>query len=87
MSESWPKLESGEVVGGSLDWDVESLVEQIWTDLGGQVSRLAIRHQVADVVPAFQDARITTYVPIFVRRRTVEQLRAGLSGIAPQSAQ
>ena len=87
MSESRPKLEIGEVVGGNLDWDIESLVEQIWTDLGGQVNRLAIRHQVADVVPAFQDARITTYVPIFVRRRTVEQLRAGLSGITPQSAQ
>ena len=84
MSASRPELESGEVAGGNLDWDVESLVEQIWTDLGGQVSRLAIRQQVADVVPAFQDARITTYVPIFVRRRTVEQLRAGLSGIAPK---
>jgi hypothetical protein len=87
MSESWPKLESREVVGGDLDWDLESLVEQIWTDLGGQFSRLAIRHQVADVVPTYQDARITTYIPIFVRCRTVEQLRTGLSGIAPQSAQ
>ena len=87
MSESWPKLESREVTGGTLDLDVESLVEQIWTDLGGQVSRLAIRHQVADVIPAFQDARITAYVPIFVRRRTVEQLRAGLPGITPKSTQ
>lgn len=87
MSESWPKLESREVAGDTLDLDVESLVEQIWTDLGGQVSRLAIRHQVADVVPAFQDARITTYVPIFVRRRTVEQLRAGLPENTPKSTQ
>ena len=87
MSENWLKLESREVAHGDLDWDVESLVEQIWADLGGQVSRLAIRHKVADVVPAFQDARITTYVPIFVRRRTVEQLRAGLSGITPKSMQ
>ena len=87
MSESRPKLESMEVASGTLDLDVESLVEHVWTDLGGQVSRLAIRQKIADVVPVFQDARITTYVPIFVRRRTVEQLRAGLSAITPQSAQ
>ncbi len=84
MSENAPKLGSREEAGSDLDWDVDCLVEQIWTDLGGQVSRLVIRHQVADVVPAFQDARITTYVPIFVRRRTVEQLRAGLSEITPK---
>ena len=87
MSGSWPQHESSAVAGGNPDWDVESLVDQIWTDLGGAVSRLAIRRKVAEVSPAFQDARITAYVPIFVRRRTVEQLRAGLPGITPKSTQ
>jgi hypothetical protein len=80
MSESWPELESKAVTGGYPDWDVESVVEQIWSDLGGAVERPAIHREVAKVIPVFKDARITTYVPLFVRKRTVERLQDASSG-------
>jgi hypothetical protein len=77
MSESKPYTENKPYTGTHPDWDVQLVVEQIWSDLGGAVSRTAIRQEVAQVIPAFADARITTYVPIFVRRRTLAQLRTG----------
>lgn len=73
MSESKP------YAGTHPEWDLQLVVEQIWSDLGGAVSRTAIRQEVAEVIPIFADVRITTYVPIFVRRRTVARLRTGSS--------
>jgi hypothetical protein len=53
--------------------DMEATIEQIWKDLGGTASRSDIRSVVIEVAPRYADARIFTYVPIFmgkeVRRR------------------
>jgi hypothetical protein len=53
--------------------DMEATIEQIWKDLGGTASRSDIRRVVIEVAPRYADARIFTYVPIFmgkeVRRR------------------
>ena len=53
--------------------DMEAIIEQIWKDLGGTASRSDIRSVVIEVAPWYADARIFTYVPIFmgkeVRRR------------------
>ena len=56
----------------------DALVEQIWGDLNGQVSRPMIRQVATDVAAMFQDAKVRTFVPIFIRRTTCEQLRAWL---------
>ena len=53
--------------------DMEATIEQIWKDLAGTASRSDIRSVVIEVAPRYADARIFTYVPIFmgkeVRRR------------------
>jgi hypothetical protein len=76
MSESKPTTESKPYTGTHPDWDLQLVVEQVWSDLGGTVSRAAICQELTEVIPTFDDARITTYVPIFVRRLTVARLRA-----------
>jgi len=86
MSESEPYTESKPFAGTNPDWDVQLGVEQIWSDLGGTLSRTAIRQEVAEVIPVFDDARITTYVPIFVRRRTLARLRTGSPEFAEKLA-
>lgn len=50
-------------------------IESIWKDLGGKVPPEEIQQAVADVSSEFQDARITQFVPIFVRRRAIDQLK------------
>jgi hypothetical protein len=56
----------------------DSLIEQIWRDLNGQISRVKIRQVATDAAARFQDAKVRTFVPIFIRRDSCEQLRAWL---------
>lgn len=55
----------------------DALIDQIWQDLCGQVSRVRIRQVAIEVAARFQDAKVKTFVPIFIRRNTCEQLKAG----------
>ena len=52
----------------------EVLVEQIWRDAQGKVSRMQIQQLVMEAASEFAHAKITTYVPIFVRRQVREKL-------------
>ena len=58
---------------GNSSIDLEAIIEQIWKDLGRTASRSDVRRVVIEVAPRYADARIFTYVPIFmgkeVRRR------------------
>jgi len=60
--------------GDVIDYLDDSLIEQIWQDLGGQVSRERIRQIAAEAAAEFRTATVTAFVPIFVRRRTREKL-------------
>jgi hypothetical protein len=54
--------------------DMEATIEQIWKDLGGTASRSDIRSVVIEVAPRYADARIFTYVPIFMRKEVRRRL-------------
>ena len=58
---------------GNSSIDLEVIIEQIWKDLRGRASRSDIRGVVIEVALRYADARVFTYVPIFmgkeVRRR------------------
>jgi len=51
------------------------LIEQIWLDLSGQVPRKQIRQAALEIASEFQNATVTTFVPIFIRRLTRERLQ------------
>lgn len=52
----------------------DELVQQIWQECGKQVSRTQIRKLAVAVAAEFQDATVTAFVPIFIRRRIREEL-------------
>jgi hypothetical protein len=56
------------------DWDIETLTEQIWSDLEGECARSMIREILGEVVPKYDHARVQTFVPIFIRRDAVTRL-------------
>ena len=60
--------------GGNSSIDLEAIIEQILKDLGGTASRSDIRSVVIDVAPRYADARIFTYVPIFMRKEVRRRL-------------
>ena len=55
-------------VDGKSQIDTEAVIEQIWNDLNGTTSRADIRKVITELAPLYEDVRITTYVPIFLRR-------------------
>ena len=59
----------------TLDWDKEGTVEQIWKDMDGMFARVTIEQVASEVALRFEAARIKTFIPIFVRRETVERLK------------
>ena len=60
--------------GGNASMDLEAIIEQIWKDLEGTASRSDIRSVVIEVAPRYADARIFTYVPIFIGKEARRQL-------------
>ena len=56
------------LVNGKSQIDTEAVVEQIWNDLNGTISRSDIREVISEISLIYNDVRITTYVPIFLRR-------------------
>ena len=81
MDESRPETGTGTVASSYPDWDVDSLLERVWDDLGGTVSRSTIHQVLTEVIPNYESARVQTFVPIFVHRETVKRLRAGLAEV------
>ena len=62
-----------------IDLDVATMVDQIWNDLQGVVSRSTIRQVLLAILPEYEQARIRTFLPILMRRKAVEMLRVELS--------
>jgi len=60
--------------GGNSSINLEVIIEQIWKDLGDTASRSDIRSVVIEVAPRYADARIFTYVPIFMSKEVHRRL-------------
>ena len=63
-----------------MDHVDDALVETLWKDLNGQVSRQQIAGAVTQVAARFEKATVTAFVPIFVRRQALEYLRRDCLG-------
>ena len=67
-----------------MDYVDDALVETLWKDLDGQVSRQQIAGAVTRVAARFEKATVTAFVPIFIRRQALEYLkRDNISGSDP----
>ena len=55
---------------------LEELTEQVWQDLDQKLARRRIHQGVVEVADLFQGARVTTFLPIILRRLTLEKLQA-----------
>ena len=46
----------------------DGFIEEIWKDLGGRISQEAIREVVNEIAAEFQDATVTSFIPILLQR-------------------
>jgi hypothetical protein len=74
MDTSWRFADSVHA-GGNVATQLDDLMEQIWRDLGGQVSHARIRQVATEMVAMFRDATVTAYIPLLLRRRIRERLQ------------
>ncbi len=82
MSDSNLKPGKNAIGKNQVDRNVDTITEQILTELNGVASRSTIQEVLSEVLPRYENARIQTFVPIFVRRDVVERLRAVQSPIS-----
>jgi hypothetical protein len=68
MKDVEPQPTTDALVESKSKVDMEAVIEQIWNDLNGTTSRSEIRKVITELAPLYEDVRITTYVPIFLRR-------------------
>lgn len=52
------------------------LSEKIWHDLSEQVPRDQIDHLVVEAAAQFEDATVTTFIPLLIQRQVRERLHA-----------
>jgi hypothetical protein len=58
-----------------MDYVDDPLVEKLWHELDGQVSRQRIAGAVTEIATRFERATVTAFVPIFIRRQALEYLK------------
>ena len=56
------------------DYVDDALVESLWQDLEGQVSRQRIVRAATEIAARFDSATVMAFVPVFIRRQVLERL-------------
>jgi hypothetical protein len=69
-----------------MDYVDDPLVEKLWHELDGQVSRQRIAGAVTEIATRFERATVTAFVPIFIHRQALEQLRGLLASPSHRTA-
>lgn len=62
----------------------DAIIEKVWQDLGGQLSREQVRRTVTAITLEYRDAAVQAFVPIFIHRQAVEALKKQLNGNGTQ---
>jgi hypothetical protein len=72
------ELESGKngLANFERDWDVETIIKQILSDMNGAVRRSTIQEVLKDIIPKYEGARVQIYVPIFIHRDVIKRLKS-----------
>jgi len=52
----------------------EDLIDAIYNDLDGRVNQEQIWQTAIEVAERYHDASVATYIPIFIRRQTIDIL-------------
>ena len=85
MKDVEPQPTTDALVENKSKVDIEALIEQIWNDLNGTTSYSEIRRVITELAPLYEGVRITTYVPIFLRRDVLRRFSQNQRAIVAES--
>lgn len=60
----------------SSDTIDDGLIDDLWRDLNGAIAIEKIRQVAKQIAEEYEDAPVTTFLPIFIHRRTRELLKS-----------
>lgn len=72
------KMEAEDTYDGS-NYVNDALIDAIWQDLEGRVTRDKVYQVAYDVAADFHDATVIQFIPILIRRRASMKLRKVLA--------
>lgn len=64
----------GTGAGDASNYVDDVLVDRIWCDLGKRIPHEYIRQVALEIAAEFREAKVTAFVPIFIRRQTLQRL-------------
>lgn len=76
MNESELTPNHDDMVNDHYDWDIDDIIEQILTEFNGTVTRSTVLEVLKEIVPIYENARVRTFVPIFIRQDAINRLRS-----------
>ncbi len=54
--------------------EINAIVELVWRDLGGKISKDLVRQSVSSVYEEYDEAKVRSFLPILIQRRAKELL-------------
>jgi hypothetical protein len=67
---------NNKVIKSQDNWKVDTIANQIFRELSGTTTLSTIKEVLNEVIPKYENARIQMFVPIFIRRDTINQLKS-----------
>lgn len=61
--------------GGRSDWNINAMIEELFNEMNGSVSRSIVEQTLVTLFANYEDAPIKRFVPILVRRQAKDLLR------------
>ena len=83
MDETRLELDVAATNDARADWTVDTIADRIFRGCNGSVTRETLLQIVKQVAPRYEDARIQTFVPIFIQRDVMNELFTMQETVAP----
>ena len=79
------QVASGNSTTSKREEDLNIIVESVWLDLHGSISRNIVRQTVSSLYKEYDEAKVRNFIPIIIQRRAKALLLKGSSsGISNQ---
>ena len=74
------EVTSASIIASKHQEELDTVVELVWLDLQGTISRDIVRQTVSTLFEEYDEAKVKNFIPIIIQRRAKALLLQGSSG-------
>ena len=71
------EVTSANIIASNYQEDLDIVVELVWLDLPGTISRDTVRQTVSSLYKEYDEAKVRTFIPVIIQRRAKALLLQG----------